>query len=163
MQSLIEHLDRSLSPFSFKRLDSGAVLPGNCEGVCVRALWKRKTWNTNRGVALLEIADASMPLSQLAAGVQLPVGEMIGYITFLYPLGLQLILAGRGFASQPEQLKPVLDKIDTQTIILQSLHAIDLNSLTSISVRTWGQVFTGRFQDAIEEAIKSFLETGRET
>jgi hypothetical protein len=157
LQGLTEHLYNELKPYDFKRADEALSSLNLSSQTAVRAIWKRKTWNTNRGVALLETGPDIDSLEAFVGRVREPIGKAIGYVPFFYPLGLQLILAGRGILSEQSALSRLLSKIDNQTVVLQSIHVIDLNDMAYVSERTWGQVVTGRYQDAIEKGIKSFL------
>jgi hypothetical protein len=47
--------------------------------------------------------------------------------------------------------------VDDQRAVLQSFFCVDLRSKRMQQGRTWGQVFTGKFQDAIDRTIVSFL------
>jgi hypothetical protein len=42
---------------------------------------------------------------------------------------------------------------NTQGILIQSLFAIEPSTLARTSARTWGQMITGKFQDAIASAF----------
>jgi hypothetical protein len=159
LQKLTEHLESELKPHNFQRLDEALSSLNLNNRAAVRAIWKRKTWNTNRGVALLEVNQGLDALEAFIKAVRDPVGKAIGYMPVLYPLGLQLILAGEGIHQEQSGLSAVLSKIDNQTVVLQSIHVVDLHAMTSASARTWGQVITGRYQDAIERAIQSFLQS----
>ena len=150
---LIAHLDEKLKPFSFEKMDlppSPAIPP-------VLAAWKRKTWNTNRAVVMIRLEDPGEDPSKFLQSQKFAVGKRIGYTPFFYPLGLQIILVGH-LTGNLEHLKKVLDRVDNQRVNLQSIHLVDLEMRKSYSVRTWAQIITGRFQDAIEEGIESFLK-----
>ena len=147
--------------------------------VTVTAAWRRRTWNTNRAVVLLPVpydpADrgdvpdpAQVPtgealgyfplyyeLGNFCQAAKLRVGKAIGYVPFFYGLGLQLVLTGQCILDRARGLERFVDRIDNQQVVLQSIHVVDLAARQSVSVRTWGQVITGRFQDAVEEAIRT--------
>ncbi|HEV7860557.1 MAG TPA: hypothetical protein VGO91_18205 [Pyrinomonadaceae bacterium] len=159
LQKLTEQLESELKPHHFQRLDEALSALNLNNRATVRAMWKRKTWNTNRGVALLELKQGLDSLEAFVRPVRDPVGKAIGYFPVLYPLGLQLILAGEGIHQEQSGLSAVLSKIDNQTVVLQSIHVVDLNGMSSTSARTWGQVITGRYQDAIERGIQGFLQS----
>jgi hypothetical protein len=158
LQKLTEHLESELKPYNFQRADEALSSLNLSDRAAVRAIWKRKTWNTNRGVALLELNQGLDSLEAFIRAVRDPVGKAIGYFPFFYPLGLQLILAGEGIHQEQSGLSAVLSKIDNQTVVLQSIHVVDLRRMASASARTWGQVITGRYQDAIERGIQGFLK-----
>jgi hypothetical protein len=149
---LAEHLDLTLGPLGFKRR---AAQPG---GLPLVAAWTRKTWNTNRGVALVERARfAAADLRALVGQLKAPVGTQLGYFPFFYGLGLQLVVVGRGPVEELAVLQGLVDTVDSQTVVLQSLHVVDLDARVARSARTWGQVITGRFIDAVEAALRGFV------
>ena len=152
---LIECVEGELKPHSFQRMAETPKLPG----VDVAAVWKRRNINMNRAVALLPFSDASYNPGAFAQSIKVPLGKAIGYIPVLNELGLQIIIAGPGLLAWSDDLSKFLDKINNQRVILQSLHIVDLTARDSASARTWGQAITGRYQDAIENGIKSFLRT----
>lgn len=165
MNDLISHISNTLTPFNFVRMDDGTTPPSLSDGIETRALWKRKTFNTNRGVALLEYHESVPEFLGIVRDIVKPLGKTIGYIPFLYPLGLQVIAVGKGMGTvgtvRAEEVKKVLSKIDNQRVLLQSIHLVDLETMSSASARTWGQAITGKFQDAIEQGIGNFLGAGK--
>ena len=60
-----------------------------------------------------------------AQAVRKPAGKAIGYLPILYEVGLQLVLAGPGLIAKSAGLKGALAKINSLTVVLQSLHAVD--------------------------------------
>jgi hypothetical protein len=157
MLSLADQIDETLRHHDFHRISELPTLDDAALGA-VRGLWKRKTWNSNRGAALVELESLpGEPLAAVAARLAGPVGRAIGYIPLLHPLGLQLIIAGHGILAGAGELKQALDLADTQTVVLQSLHVVDLDTRSSRSFRTWGQYVTARYQDAIEAGIRQYL------
>jgi hypothetical protein len=149
----------------------------------------RKTWNTNRAVILLE-APPGEDVALLGQTVKSTLAKQLGYIFFLYGIGLQLVWVGtklRGAGSAPEDAEGVeasedphsphnpyqppaaplerrgpgfgdlakgVDRFDNQRGIIQSIFCFDLETGERWQGRTWGQVVTGRFQDAIWETLK---------
>ncbi|MGA9772759.1 MAG: hypothetical protein WBV94_27265 [Blastocatellia bacterium] len=153
--NLIECVEAELKPHSFQRMTETPNLPY----VTIAAVWKRRNFNMNRAVALLSFPDALQSPGQFAQSIKVPLGKAIGYIPVLNELGLQIIIAGPGLLVWSNDLSRFLDKINNQRVILQSLHIVDLTARDSASARTWGQAVTGRYQDAIENGIKTFLRT----
>ena len=151
-KKLIECIDEKLKPYSFERIG----LSSFPQALPILAAWKRRTWNTNRAVAIIRLVNLDDDLGKFAQSIKFHVGKLIGYLTFIYPLGLQVILIGSA-KGNAEDLKKYTDKFDNQRVVMQSIHVVDLASMKSVSVRTWGQYMTGRFQDAIESGIQTFL------
>jgi hypothetical protein len=155
MDALADGIDRAVAPHGFRLLPPAP--PGG--GLPWIAAWTRKTWNTNRGIALLAMPEGAGPPGEYALDVRRPVGKALGYVPFLYEIGLQLVLSGPGILEQAEGIERVVTKVNNSTVLLQSLHLVDPKSGASRSVRTWGQVVTGPFIDAIESGIARFRET----
>jgi hypothetical protein len=106
---------------SFKRVDPAPVL----EGIPVVAAWKYKTLNMNRGIALVSLPRTEGHPGEFARAIKKPVGKAIGYLPFLYEIGLQLILTGPGTFGRAAGLHRFLDTASTGTVILQSIHLVD--------------------------------------
>lgn len=152
----------------------------------VVSAWVRKTWNTNRAVVLLE-APPGEDLAALGQATKKALAKQLGYLLFLYTLGIQVVWVGRGLRGQggakldepglegagardnpyappaaplerqaPSfgELDKGVDRLDNQWGIIQSVFVFDLETGERWQARTWGQVVTGRFQDAIWETLK---------
>lgn len=76
-----------------------------------------------------------------------------GFFPFFYGLGTQLVLIVAGSISQKPEVLRYVDKIDNQWSIIQSIFVVQSESGLVDSARTWGQVFTGKYQDAILAAL----------
>jgi len=157
-KKLIECLDEKLKPYSFERIGSSLSFQ---HSLPVVATWKRKTWNTNRAVVVVSLPELDGHPGEFAQTVKLPLGKILGYVTFFYPLGLQIVLIGNSILNKTESLEDFVDKFDNQRVVLQSIHVVDLSLMKSVSVRTWGQYVTGRLQDAIENGIQMFLNNAK--
>ena len=151
-EDLAQCIDRAVAFYDFRRFTpTGRPSPLAWVGA-----WKRKTWNTNRGIALLRLPDRAPHAGEYALDIRPAAGKALGYIPFLYELGLQLILTGPGILKKGERLDRYVTKINNSTVLLQSLHLVDPGTRESLSIRTWGQVVTGKFIDAIELGIAAF-------
>jgi hypothetical protein len=118
---LIQCLNEAVAPHSFRRIDkeSRGTFP-------IAAAWKRKNMNMNRGIALVHFSDPSTHPGEFARTIKKGVGKFIGYCPILYELGLQLILVGRSGLDKCIGLDRFLDSVNTQTVVLQSIHLVDL-------------------------------------
>ncbi|MBI3856710.1 MAG: hypothetical protein HY293_13565 [Planctomycetes bacterium] len=152
---LAQCIDHAVAPHGFERLMKAGPPP-----IRWVAAWKRKTWNSNRGIALLSLPDQAPHAGEYALDIRSRAGKSIGYIPFVCELGLQLVLTAPGILKKGDGLDRYVTKINNSTVLLQSIHLIDPESRESLSVRTWGQVLTGRFIDAIEEGIAAFRGVG---
>ncbi len=149
--ALIDAIDGELVPLGFARREIAAV-----EGADHVVVWARKTWNTNRAVAVLRLAAGDHP-GERAQALKIPLGKAIGYFPFFYGIGLQVVFVGADVVPVQGGLDGYVDKIDNQRSIVQSLFVIDLARRATEGARTWGQVVTGRFQDAIDRGIRNAL------
>lgn len=125
-------------------------------GVEVLATLVRKTWNTNRGVAVLRLPAGQHP-GPLSQQLKIPLGKALGYFPVFWGMGLQLVWLGADIGPLQPGLDGFVDKIDNQRSIIQSQFVVDLRQGTVAAARTWGQVVTGPFQDAIAAAIQRNL------
>lgn len=156
LQELAQCVDHAVALHDFERF-TPAKLPSPIVWV---ASWKRKTWNTNRGIALVGLPDRAPHAGEYGLDIRKQAGKAVGYIPFLYELGLQLILAGPGILKKGDGLDRYVTKINNSTVLLQSIHLVDPETRESRSVRTWGQVVTGKFIDAVEEGIAAYRDAG---
>lgn len=154
---LAEHLEDAVAPHGFRRFTPAA---GDLPWI---SAWKRKTWNTNRGIALLAMPPEAPHAGEYALDVRVRAGKAIGYLPFLYELGLQLVLCGPGIVEKGADLDRYVTKINNSTVLLQSLHLVDPATGASRSVRTWGQLVTGPFIGAIEAGIARFRDAVMES
>jgi hypothetical protein len=149
--TLAYQLEATLSPHRFAAVEPSVELVSRG----VTRLWHRKTWNTNRGVVL-----ASPGTAVLGAYVDRLRHEAGGFLgsSWWSQLGLQVVLELAGDLPSRHALDRCVDKVNTQGILVQSVFAVDAVALRSAEARTWGQLVTGKFQDAIADAIAAFLE-----
>jgi hypothetical protein len=154
-RDLVPLLTTALAPHGF--VVARGPLPDRAGGATVIAGWTRKTWNTNRAVIVVEDRSNDTSVGAVARTVRDEIAKPLGYLYFLYGLGLQVIVVGRDLGSRVTDLDVGVDKIDNQWAIVQSIHAVDLTVRRRTSARTWGQLVSGRFQDAIERTVDEWL------
>jgi hypothetical protein len=147
-------LDQALEPHGFVQRPGSTV-----DGVHVHSFYVRKTWNTNRAVVLAEARTecSVQALAQTTHRIKLEVAKVVGYFPFLYGVGLQVVWLGAVNLREADDLGRFVDTVDDQRAVLQSFFCVDLRSKRMQQGRTWGQVVTGKFQDAIDRTIVSFL------
>lgn len=162
----------ALAPHGFVPLDA----PPELRAVGIERGYSRRTWNTNRGVVLaspreVDIASYTQTMRTLAARLlsqtvrQGPGGfwsRLTARLASANQLGLQIVYAVEGPLPDRALLDALVDKIDTGGTLVQSVFAVSASRNALVSARTWGQVFTGRFQDAIEVAIREFARSSPE-
>ena len=142
---LVAAIDQALGPLGFLPRPAPALVH-----TCLGA-WTLKTWLVNRGVIVIDAPDPA----QAAQRVKLEAGEQLGRVPFFYGMGLQVVVLGPLIPQG--QLEQAVDKIDNQRCIVQAIWVVDLDAGEMVSHRTWGQVVSAKYQDAIEGAIQSFL------
>jgi hypothetical protein len=148
-EDLIRILEEHVAPLGFKR----ATVPDAVGGVPLSAAWVRKTWNTNRGIACIRVPPGGRA-GETAQAIKIDLGKALGYFPFFYGIGLQVVCL---VPSIDASTASHVDTIDNQRSIVQSLFTVDLERGVFAAERTWGQVITGRFQDAIEAALKELF------
>lgn len=147
--TLASALEAKLAPHGFKAVDPDAALAARG----VRKLFHRKTWNTNRGVVLAE--PGALRIAELVAIMRHEAGAFLGS-SWWSQLGLQLVVVVEGARLPTEQeLRPYVDAVNTQGVLIQSVFAVDPSTKQWTQARTWGQVVTGKFQDAIAAALSA--------
>ncbi len=107
------------------------------------AFWRRRTWNTNRAVALVERPQPHFDLGAYCQKLKWQFLRTTTSFPVLYTLGLQIVVYGDDLLEQPVQLTRHVDMIDNQIVVLQSLFAVDTARGRYASDRTWGQITRG--------------------
>ena len=131
--TLFDALASKLAPFGFVPLG--------------REYLHRKTWNTNRGVVLARLErDLASTIGALVVAARAPLKH-----SWWAQLGLQIVLETD--APPPAStLERLVDPINHQDILVQSVFAVGPDG-TWTEARTWGQVITGKYQDAIASVL----------
>lgn len=136
---LVDALANRMEPLGYVRVE--------CEGAV--AAWRRQKWGTNRALVVVELPEG-VDVEEFVHREKYVLGKRIGYFPVFYGLYMQLVLVGWTDAD----LSGCVDKIDNQRAIVQSCHVVDVERKRSVSSRTWGQILSGEFHDAIEAAIE---------
>lgn len=147
--TLANALDLRLSPHGFAIVapDEASRALGVLRG------YHRKTWNTNRAVFLARLESADEPaLRAHVHALQRESGRVFGS-SWWSQLGLQLVFEVEGAAPPRALLEDLVASFNTQGILVQSIFALQAGASTWTSARTWGQMITGKFQDAIGAAL----------
>lgn len=144
--SVVDCLTARLGPLGFDPVAPDDSL--RARGVV--ALFRRKTWNTNRGVVVAE--PCSPDLRASVEELRGRAGAFLGS-SWWSQLGLQIVFLFDGPPPNEDALGGLVDRVNTQGVLVQSVFALDRATGQSRSARTWGQVVTGRFQDAIRDAL----------
>ena len=134
---MFDHVAASLAPFGFVPIG--------------REFLHRKTWNTNRGVAFATLpssVDLAYAVEQVRAAARVPLKH-----SWFGQLGLQIVFDADGPPPPVPLLAAHIDRINHQGILVQSIFAIHAATGERTEARTWGQVVTGKYQDAIAAAL----------
>ena len=107
----------------------------------------------NRAVAVVDVQELPNDLSALIKSVRKEAAFRCGFVPFFWGLGTQLVIVVTGARPEKPELVQYLDKVDNQWSIIQSIFVVHVDSGLVSMARTWGQIFTRRFQDAIAEAL----------
>ncbi|HEY0372276.1 MAG TPA: hypothetical protein VGD79_09760 [Thermoanaerobaculia bacterium] len=132
----------ALEAFRFRRVEHA-----NSE-----LLLKRQTFNMNRAVVVVNLPAVPFDFRAYRDSLRRDVAQTCKYIPVLWGIGIQLIAVAPGILSiDPSQH---IDVVDNQWAIVQSLFLVDPDRREYRSARTWGQVFTGKYQNAIETVLR---------
>jgi len=80
------------------------------------------------------------------------------FVPFFYEVGLQVIVVDNALDASDrgaESIGTHVDRFSNQMVTLQSIFVVEWRRKQFASGRTWGQVITGRHQDAIAEGIRA--------
>jgi hypothetical protein len=147
---LASAIEARLGPLGFATvaIDESARALGILHG------YHRKTWNTNRAVFLAQLEPgADGELRRRVEVLRRESGRVFGS-SWWSQLGLQLVLEVAGAPPPERVLQGLVAAYNTQGILVQSIFVVEPSTLERTSARTWGQVITGRFQDAIAQGIE---------
>jgi hypothetical protein len=156
MNEVAIRVKRGLEIFGFREV---AALQENIPGGIL--LLKRQTWNTNRAVVLLEIPEPPADMAGFLKRVRGTVARKVRFFPFLYGVGIQIIVMCPDITTAIPEPRDYVAKVDNQWAIVQSLYLIDPRKREYLSGKTWGQVITGKFQSAIEEAVSELYRNAR--
>jgi len=149
-ENLIDSINKYLIGYKFRKVSHERV-PSNppCD-----TIWVRRTWNTNRAVALIHLPENEIYLGNFCQKAKWKLLKKLWFFPVFYPLGLQLVIYGHSVLEKSSNISSYVDKIDNQVVVLQGVFIIDTKANKYRSARTWGQHVTGKLQDAISEGIK---------
>jgi hypothetical protein len=121
-EALTQSIAREVEPRGFKLLDPVPAV----DDVRMIAAWRRKNWNTNRGIAIVAMESTTGNPGEFARQLRRPIGRKIGYVPFLYEMGLHVVVTGAGVLPRASDLHNYVDKLNNQFVLLQSVHVVDL-------------------------------------
>jgi len=116
-------------------------------------LLKRQTFNTNRAVVVIRRQQFGRDFDAELKQLKRAVARECGFIPFFWGIGIQVVVLVETIREWPPALAQYLAVIDNQWAIVQSFFIVDRERGEYRSARTWGQVFTGKFQDVIDGVL----------
>ena len=123
-------------------------------------LMKRQTFNTNRAVIVVSAPQTPQDFGAFVRETRDDAARRCRYIPVLWPIAIQLIVVAPGITMGGIDPKNYIALVDNQSAIVQSVFLVDPERREYLSARTWGQFITGKFQDAIEGALKMWSAEG---
>jgi len=137
-----------LAAHGFRPVETREKVPSN-----VLLLLKRQNFNTNRGVVVVHFdevkADFGAYLKQLRSGV----ARECGFIPFFWGIGIQVVVLAGNLGESHSNPSQYLAVLDNQWAIIQSIFLVNVTRNEYYAARTWGQVISGKFQDAINGVL----------
>lgn len=120
--------------------------------VAIERRWlHRKTWNTNRAVALTGLAS-SAEITAAALRLREEAKTPMKH-SWWSQLGLQLVFSVPDRVPSHAELARLVDHTNHQGVLVQSVFVVNEATGEVAEARTWGQFVTGKFQDAIQNAL----------
>jgi hypothetical protein len=119
---LVREIDYAVVPIGFRQI---TPLP-SVEAVQLTAAW-RQGW-PRLGIAIVSIGKYADHPGGFAKKLRVRIGKKIGYIPLLTPLGLHVVVTGRGMLSRTDELQLYLDTVSRLTVTLQSIYVVDLDA-----------------------------------
>lgn len=145
--AFISDLTRALSDHGFRQVAETKGIPD------ATLLLKRQTWNTNRAVVVVSPSELPADIRGYLRALRRHVAFRCGFFPFFWPIGIQVVLVAPGLLESDIVPSQHVARVDNQWAIIQSLFLADPSSGSYRSARTWGQLVTGKFQDAISAAL----------
>ncbi|WP_395749351.1 hypothetical protein [Prosthecobacter sp.] len=112
-------------------------------------LLKRQSLNTNRAVVVVSPAEVPADFHAYLRQLRKRVAFRCRFFPLLWGIGIQVVVITPGISQSGIDPSQHVARFDNQWAIIQSLFLVDPAARTCQSARTWGQVVTGKFQDAI--------------
>jgi hypothetical protein len=151
LKALIAAIDGEISPLGF-RPHSHERMPSLG---CV-AYWCLRTWSINRAAAVLTAPEDDFEIGPYCQRMKWQLRKLKWSVPFFYEPGLQIVLYGDGLERKlgvTGRLSGQIDTYSNQLVVLQSIFVVDPGTRRYTVERTWGQVVTGQYQDAIAVGI----------
>jgi len=112
-------------------------------------LMKRQTWNTNRAVVVVEVPETPSDFTGYMRRLRTQVARRCRFFPVPRGIGIQAVVVAPGLGGSDVDPSRHVARIDNQWAIVQSVFLVDPETGTYRAANSWGQLFTGAHQDAI--------------
>lgn len=140
-------LSRTMAEHGFRSVPVTAALSD------VTLLLKRQTWNTNRAIVVACPAKIPPDIRVYLHQLRRQVAFKCGFFPVFWGIGIQVVVIAPDISKSGIDPAQHIARVDNQWAIVQSIFLADSASRTYQTGRTWGQFVTGKFQDAVSEAL----------
>jgi hypothetical protein len=124
----------------------------------VTLLLKRQTWNTNRAIVVACPAQIPPDVRAYLRQLRKQVAFKCGFFPVFWGIGIQVIVVAPSISKSDIDPSHHLARVDNQWAIIQSIFLVDSEFRAYKSARSWGQFVTGKFQDAVSEALSRHFQ-----
>jgi|GEM_PF-5313838 len=156
--SVLEHEKQ----YSFRK----ARLNIKIEGVKEVVLLRKNNLLINVGIVMLHIDPQFKDINyaKLCKQIKFRIAFKVLFIPLFYAFFHQFIIVDEDVIEEDSYFKlgDSIDSIDNQISITQSITLVDSYRKKYIHVRTWGQVISGKFQNAIVKSLQNSSYTDNE-
>lgn len=144
----LRELVEVMAPHGFSQVEEPSRTISGAE-----LLLKRQTFNTNRAIVAVRLPGSPGNFEQYLRELRRRTAFRCKFFPLLWEIGIQAIVVAPGIlAAGINPLKHVA-QFSNQWAIVQSIFLVDSVSKKFRVGRSWGQSFTGKFQDAIDEVL----------
>jgi hypothetical protein len=158
--SCVSHLQflSCAEEYGFRRVpDCAKAIPD------ANLLLKRQTWNTNRAIVVVSLAQIPTDLGSYLKRLRKQVAFKCGFFPIFWGVGIQVIIIAPGASDNSVDPARHVSRIDNQWAVIQSLFLVDPATQTYRAASTWGQFVTGKFQDAISATLSRHFQLSADT
>ena len=152
MHEFLSSLADTMATHGFRQVPSPVRAVPSAE-----LLLKRQTWNTNRAIIVVCPQTPPPDFIRYLRDVRRNVAFRCGFCPVFWGIGIQVIAIGNGLLDGSIDPAKHVAVVDNQWAIIQSIFLVDPTQQQYRTARTWGQVVTGRFQDAIDAVVGRYF------
>ncbi|MDA3963490.1 MAG: hypothetical protein PF961_22120 [Planctomycetota bacterium] len=149
---LLPDLINTMNKHGFRQVADTATIP------TATLLLKRQTWNTNRAIVVVSLDQTPDDFHDYLKQLRRSVAFKCRFFPYFWGIGIQAIIVAPGISNSDIVPSQHVAVIDNQWAIIQSIFLADPADNTYQTGRTWGQLVTGKFQDAISNSLSHHFE-----